>query len=203
MNTPTSRHSPPASSRYSGMTSQGNPTDVFWLHPDPHHARTRGLGTCRQGMYTRAALSGEAMPCLPQCCWCPVAHHRRPAPPERVHPIKGQHRSHPTPASLAPLVPPLPVSPAPATSVHPTPPPLNPPSLVPPGARPSTVKSLGGGALVGSPTLIDDGTTRVRCGGVTGHAADRQMIRVVEVRLLPPIKHLLSSATEIGEARYT
>jgi hypothetical protein len=42
--------------------------------------------------------------------------------------------------------------------------------------------------------------SRVGCGAVTGCTADRQMIRVDDVRLLPPRNYLLSSRTKIREA---
>jgi hypothetical protein len=40
---------------------------------------------------------------------------------------------------------------------------------------------LGGGHLVGSPALVADSAARVGCGGITGHATDRQAIGVTEV----------------------
>jgi hypothetical protein len=51
--------------------------------------------------------------------------------------------------------------------------------------------------------LVDDGATRGKCRGINGHAVDRRMIGVVEVRILPPKHHLLSSGMEIGEAEAT
>jgi hypothetical protein len=54
--------------------------------------------------------------------------------------------------------------------------------------------------LIGLPMLTTNGIARVGCGGVTGHVADRRTIKIVEVRLLPPRNHLLSSGTKIGEA---
>jgi hypothetical protein len=47
--------------------------------------------------------------------------------------------------------------------------------------------------------LMADGATRVRYRGVTERAADRRMIGVVEVQLLPPRNDLLSSGMKIGE----
>jgi hypothetical protein len=46
------------------------------------------------------------------------------------------------------------------------------------------------------PVLIVDGTIGGKCGDVTGRAAGQRMIRVIEVRLLPPKHHLLKSEHE-------
>jgi hypothetical protein len=59
------------------------------------------------------------------------------------------------------------------------------------------------GTRVRSPVVATDSIGMGKCGGVTGHAMDRWTIGVVEVQLLPPNDHLLSSGTEIGEAGAT
>jgi hypothetical protein len=59
------------------------------------------------------------------------------------------------------------------------------------------------GTRVRSPAVATDSVGMGKCGGVTGHAMDRQTIGVVEVQLLPPNDHLLSSGIEIGEAGAT
>jgi hypothetical protein len=50
-----------------------------------------------------------------------------------------------------------------------------------------------------SPTLEVNGATRGKCEGVIGCTAGRQTISAVEVQLLAPQDHLLSSGIEAGE----
>jgi hypothetical protein len=76
---------------------------------------------------------------------------------------------------------------------------LAPPALVSRGAQPPAAKSLGD--MVGSPALIAGGATEVGCGGVTRCAADRQMIEVAEVRLLPSRNHLFEFRDENRRSR--
>jgi hypothetical protein len=47
--------------------------------------------------------------------------------------------------------------------------------------------------------LTVNGATRVRCRAVTGRSADQRMLKVTEVRLLPPRNHLLSLGIGIGK----
>jgi hypothetical protein len=72
--------------------------------------------------------------------------------------------------------------------MHPAP---TPPALVVPGAPLSDAESLG--AKVRLPALAADGATRDGCGGVTECAANRRVIGVAEVLLLPHVNHFLSS----------
>jgi hypothetical protein len=100
----------------------------------------------------------------------------------------------PTPAVLVPT--------APAVSAPPAHPMLTPATLVVLGVLPSDMKSLGeGGTMVRSHALTADDTTRDGCGGVTGRIANRWVIAVTEVRLLPLTNHFFVFMEVISRSR--
>jgi hypothetical protein len=55
------------------------------------------------------------------------------------------------------------------------------------------------GTLIGSLALVADSAVRFWCEGFTRRAANIRTSGVIEVQLLPPRNHLLSSGTKIGE----